>query len=86
MTPAAVQQSAVATAQLVVEGLRRAGRDVTRPKLIDALETIQRFETDDLPPLNYAPRQHIGFTGAQIVPFDVRRRRLMEPLGRLQVE
>jgi hypothetical protein len=77
-------QHTLAAAQLVVEGLRRAGRDVTRAKLVDAIETIQRFETGYLPPLSYAPRQHIGFTGAQIVPFDPLRRQLIEPLGRIE--
>jgi mono/diheme cytochrome c family protein len=82
----AVQESALAAARLLVEGLRRAGRDVTRPKLIDALESIQRFETDSLPPLNYGPRQHIGFTGAQIMGFDLLRGQLMEAVGRLQAD
>jgi hypothetical protein len=84
LTP--VQRSAVAMAQLIAEGLRRAGRDVTRQKLIDALESIQRLQTDGLPPLNYAPRQHIGFTGAEIAPFDFRSGQLMGPVELLQVE
>jgi ABC-type branched-subunit amino acid transport system substrate-binding protein len=79
-------QHTLAAAQLVVEGLRKAGRDVTRARLIDAIETIQRFETGHLPPLSYAPRRHIGVTGAQIVPFDPLRRRFMEPLGRVEFD
>lgn len=82
----AAQRTALAAAKLLVEGLRRAGRDVTRARLIDAIETIQRFETGYLPPLSYGPRQHIGFTGAQIVPFDPRRRQLMEPVGRIELD
>jgi ABC-type branched-subunit amino acid transport system substrate-binding protein len=80
------QRSVLAAVKLLVEGLRRAGRDVTRAKLIDAIETIQRFETGYLPPLSYGARQRIGFTGAQIVPFDPRRRQLMEPVGRIHLD
>jgi len=80
------QETALAAAKLLVEGLRRAGRDVTRARLIDALETIQGFKTGYLPPLSYGPRQHIGFTGALIVPFDARRRALMEPIDRVELD
>jgi ABC-type branched-subunit amino acid transport system substrate-binding protein len=79
-------RTALAAAKLLAEGLRRAGRDLTRAKLIDAIETIQRFETDDLPTLSYGPRQHIGFTGAQIVPFDLARRQLLAPVGRIVLD
>jgi hypothetical protein len=64
--------------KLLVEGLRRAGRAVSRAKLIEALETIQRFETGYRVPLSYAPRQHIGFMGAEVVRLDPRR---LEPNG-----
>src|SRR5947209_6832713 len=69
---------ALAAMKLLVEGLRRAGRGVSRAKLIEALETIQRFETGYRVPLSYAPRQHIGFMGAEVVRLDPRR---LEPNG-----
>jgi ABC-type branched-subunit amino acid transport system substrate-binding protein len=79
-------QFALAAAKLMVEGLRRAGRDVTRAKLIEAVESIQHFATGYLPPLSYGPRKHIGFIGAQIVPFDPQRRQLIDPVGRIELD
>jgi ABC-type branched-subunit amino acid transport system substrate-binding protein len=75
----------LAAAKLLVEGLRRAGRDVSRTGLIDALETIQHFETGYGAPLSYGPRQHIGFTGAEIVPLDPQRLRAKGPASRIQL-
>jgi hypothetical protein len=86
LTPAEAQESAVAAAQLLVEGARRAGHELTRAKLIDAIESIQRFEANHLPPLTFGPRQHIGFTGAEIVPFDFRNGQLTGPVELLQVD
>ena len=31
-------------AKVLVEGLRRAGRDLTRPRFIQAMESLQRFD------------------------------------------
>jgi ABC-type branched-subunit amino acid transport system substrate-binding protein len=68
----------LAAMKLLVEGLRRAGRDVSRAKLIEALETIRRFETGYGAPVSYGPRRHIGFMGAEVVRLDPRR---LEPNG-----
>ena len=72
--------------KLLVEGLRRAGRDISRAKLIDALETIQRFDAGNGSSLSFGPRQHVGFVGAQIVPFDPRRLEPMAPVSRIQLD
>ncbi|MBR0774236.1 ABC transporter substrate-binding protein [Bradyrhizobium diazoefficiens] len=68
--PKPVQRTVLAAARLVVEGLRRAGRDVSRARLVDSLETIQRFDVGYGAPVSYGPQQHVGFTGAQILYFD----------------
>ena len=83
---ALAQRTTLAAARLLVEGLRRAGRDVSRAKLIEALETIQRFETGYGAPVTYGPRQHMGFTGARIAPFDPQRRQPLEPVRRIQAD
>jgi hypothetical protein len=77
---------ALTSAQLLIEGLRRAGRKTTRAKLIEAIETIQRFETGYLPPLNYGPRRHIGFTGEHILAFDPQGRQLLQPVQHIQLD
>jgi hypothetical protein len=79
--PAAV----LAAARLLVEGLRRAGRDLTRAKLVDAIETIQRFETGYGAPVSYSRQQHVGFTGAQIMRFDPQLQS-MQPIVRIELD
>lgn len=50
-------------AMVLVEGLKRAGRDVTREKLVDALESIRDLDLGLGPQLkvNYGPRDHKAF-------------------------
>lgn len=44
-----------------VEGLRRAGRDLTREKLVEAMETIKEWRPENLgAPNTYGPNQHHG--------------------------
>jgi ABC-type branched-subunit amino acid transport system substrate-binding protein len=83
--PAAAQRTALAAARLLVEGLRRAGRDVSRARLVDALETIQHFEIGYGVPVSYSPQQHVGFTGAQIVRFDPHQLRPVQPIVRIEL-
>ncbi len=51
-----------------IEALRRTGRDVTRERLVDALETLQDFRTGLIPPVSYSATRRIGSDGAWIVP------------------
>jgi len=50
-------------AMVLVEGLKRAGRDLTREKLIDSVESIQSLDLGLGPrlKLTYGPGQHNGF-------------------------
>lgn len=47
-------------AKIFVEGLTRAGKDLTREKFIAALETIRDFETGVLPPVTFTSTDHEG--------------------------
>ncbi len=62
------QRQELAAAKILVEALRRAGRDVTRERLIDSLETLQDFRTGLIPPVSYSATRRIGSDGAWIVP------------------
>ena len=44
----------------MVEGLRRAGRDLKREKFIDALESIENFSLGIGNPLNFSSQDHQG--------------------------
>jgi len=61
--PSFVSLEGFVDAMVLVEGLKRAGRDVTREKLIDAIESIKDFDIGLGPALKltYGPRDHKGF-------------------------
>lgn len=67
-TPAEIQARAAAV--VLVEGLRRAGRDLTRERLVDALETLRNFRTGLVPPVTFSASRHVGSTGVWIVPLN----------------
>jgi ABC-type branched-subunit amino acid transport system substrate-binding protein len=75
----AAQLSALAAAKILVEGLRRAGRDLRREKLITALEGLYNFETGLTPPVSYGPNRRIGALGAHILGVDLEKKRLVLP-------
>jgi ABC-type branched-subunit amino acid transport system substrate-binding protein len=50
----------MAGAVIFVEGARKAGRDLTRAKLIKALEDSKRIETNLVPPLEWSANYHGG--------------------------
>ena len=59
--------AALAAAKTLVEGLKRAGADVTREELVSALEKLYDFETGLTPRLIFGPNRRIGALGAYIV-------------------
>jgi ABC-type branched-subunit amino acid transport system substrate-binding protein len=63
----ATQIAALASAKLLVEGLRRAGRDVSRESLVSALEGLSGWQTGLAPPLTFNPGRRIGAAGAYVV-------------------
>jgi branched-chain amino acid transport system substrate-binding protein len=51
----------IGTAQVVVEALKRAGSDLTREKLRDAMESIKNLEVEMLTaPITFTPTDHQG--------------------------
>ena len=66
----ASQLSALASARIFVEGLRRAGRDASRQRLIRSLEGLYKFQTGLTAPITYNVNRRIGCRGACIVTVD----------------
>jgi ABC-type branched-subunit amino acid transport system substrate-binding protein len=62
--------SALAAAKIFVEALSRAGRDLTREKLIVALEGLYDYETGLTPRLTFGPNRRIGAAGAYVLTID----------------
>lgn len=68
------QISAYAASKLLVEGLKRAGRGLSREKLIAALEKLYDYETGLTPKLTYGPNRRVGALGAHIMAIDLEKR------------
>jgi ABC-type branched-subunit amino acid transport system substrate-binding protein len=62
----AAQWSALSSAELLVEALRRAGRDVSREQIVDLVESFQDVSTGLSPKLTFGPNHRIGSPGAHI--------------------
>ena len=75
--PSEAQLTALASAKILVEGLKRAGRNVSREKLIEALEGLYEFETGFTPSVTYGPNRRVGALGAHVVALDLRAQRLV---------
>jgi len=64
------QLAAYASARILVEGLRRAGRDLSRERLLEALEGLYEFDTGLSPLVTYNKNRRTGAMGAHIVEVD----------------
>jgi ABC-type branched-subunit amino acid transport system substrate-binding protein len=63
----ATHWSALAGARLLAEGLRRSGRNATRERLVETLESLRDFRTGYCPPLTFGPRRRVGAWGAYVI-------------------
>ncbi len=61
------QALAYCAATLLVEGLQRTGRELSRKKLIKNLETLYQFDSGLMPSLSFGPNRHIGSTAVEII-------------------
>ena len=77
----AFQVGAYAAAMVMLEGLKRAGRDASRNKLVGALENLHGFHTGLTPAIGFGPGQRVGAPGAHIVAVDAQKH-VFRPTGR----
>lgn len=67
---AAAQRFAYAAMAIVEEGLRQAGRDVSRERFARAVESLHRFDAGPLPPISYGPGRRVGALGGYVVAIE----------------
>jgi ABC-type branched-subunit amino acid transport system substrate-binding protein len=67
----AVQVTTLASARVLVEGLKQAGRQLSRGRLIEVLEGLSEFDTGLTPPVSYSPNRRIGVRGAYVLAIDL---------------
>jgi ABC-type branched-subunit amino acid transport system substrate-binding protein len=68
---AVLQVGAFSSMMLLSEGMKQAGRDASREKLISALEGLHDFETGLTPLISFGPGRRLGLSGAHIVTVDL---------------
>ncbi|WP_392887315.1 ABC transporter substrate-binding protein [Pseudomonas migulae] len=66
-----LQVGAFSSMLLLSEGMKQAGRDASREKLINALEGLHDFDTGLTPRLSFGPGRRLGLNGAHIVTVDL---------------
>ena len=67
----ASQLAAFAAAKVFVEGLTRAGKDLSREKLITTLEGLYEYQTGITPRITFGPNRRVGAAGAHVVAIDL---------------
>ena len=77
----AAQLSAYSSAKILIEALKRVGKDLSRERLIQALEGFYNYPTGLTPPITYGPNRRIGAMGAYIVMVDLKEKTFVPVSG-----
>jgi len=72
------QISAFVAAKVLVEGLKRAGRDLSRESFIRQLEQLTAFQPGLIPPVSFNATRRVGALGGYVVALDLQGRRFGE--------
>lgn len=70
------QLTALAAAEVLIEGLKRAGRDLDRESFVEVLEGLRLFDTGYAPPVSYGAGHRLGARGAYVYALDLANGRL----------
>jgi len=73
----AAQISSYSAAKVLVEGLKRTGKDLSREKLIQTLEEFFEYRTGLTPAITYGPNRRIGAMGSYVVTIDLKQRKFV---------
>lgn len=81
----AVQLSAYSAAKILVEALKRAGKDLSREKLIQALEGFYEYPTGLTPAITYGPNRRVGAMGAYVITIDLKQQQFVPASGWINI-
>lgn len=76
-THLATQLSAYSAARILVEGLKRTGKDLSREKLVETLEGLNQYATGVIPAVTYGPNRRIGAMGAYVITIDLEKKQFL---------
>jgi hypothetical protein len=62
---------------VLVESLKRAGKDLSREKLIQTLEGLYEYQTGLTPALTYGPNRRVGARGAHVITINLKDKQLV---------
>lgn len=79
------QIAALASARVLVEGLKGAGRDASRGRLVEVLEGLAEYDTGLTPPVTYGPNRRVGVRGAYVLAVDLERQTLVPASGWIEL-
>jgi ABC-type branched-subunit amino acid transport system substrate-binding protein len=82
----ATQLATLAAARLFEEGVKRAGRDLSRSKLVAELEKLYQWDSGLTPLLTFTPNRRVGAQGAYVVAVDLEGRTFRRVGGWVEVE
>jgi hypothetical protein len=77
---------ALSAVKLLIYGLEKAGRDLTREKIVESLENLYHFETGQTPPLSFNPNRRVGATGVHVIGIDLDKKQLLLPDTWIELE
>jgi len=77
----ASQLSTYGAAKVLVEGLKRAGKDLNRAQLVQSLEGLSGYQTGVTPAITYGPNRRIGALGAYVVTVDLKNKKYAPASG-----
>ncbi|MDU9392052.1 ABC transporter substrate-binding protein [Pseudomonas sp. zfem002] len=72
---AVLQVAAFSSMLLLGEGMKQAGRDISRERLVAALEGLHDFATGLTPPISFGPGRRLGLNGAHVVTLELPEQR-----------
>lgn len=70
---------ALSSAKLLVHGLRQAGKEVSREKLVEILERLYDYHTEQTPAVTFTQNRRIGAGGVHVVAIDLKRNSVVLP-------
>jgi ABC-type branched-subunit amino acid transport system substrate-binding protein len=81
----AAQIAALGSAKVLTQGLKIAGRSISRAALVAALEGLANFDTGLTPRIGFGPNRRVGAPGAYIVAVDLAAQRFTQVTEWLRV-
>ena len=77
----ASQLMAFAAAKIFVEALQRAGRELSREKVITALEGLYEYDTGVTPRITFGPNRRVGAMGGYVISVDPAKKEFVAASG-----